>query len=51
METTPKDNREVTEQKSVRVEHSGIAKLRWRKLNVPAVKSEIIIGGVDNFGA
>lgn len=32
-----------------RVEHSGIAKLKYRELDVQVPESEIIIGGVDSF--
>ncbi len=37
----------VVEDMSVR--RSGIAKVLWRKLDIQAPKSEIIIGGVEKY--
>ena len=31
------------------IQHSGIAKVLWRKLVIPVPKSEIIIGGVESI--
>lgn len=44
--TDPKE----TTGKNMRIGHSGIAKLQWRLLEIPIMKSEIICGGVEVFG-
>lgn len=36
-----------TNSEPIRVERSGMARLRWRKLDVPVLESKIIIGGVE----
>lgn len=35
--------------KNTSIEHSGIVKVIWRKLEIAVPKSEIIIGGVESI--